>query len=215
MSALTVARHNTFGTYAFDLGIHSQALAHPRAPRLPLVTLYGPEPVNQFGDHFAPIFYLLTPLSRAVRRPASCWSCRPWPLAVGGCAGLPAGPAQAGPQALALALAASLSALPGPARRQHLRLPRDRSGRAAAAVEPLFPGDGPLSPVRPLPGPGTVHQGGGGADRRRHRSLHPVRPAPAPPRRAGYGAGLGALLRVGGRSDHACVGRRRRRGALR
>lgn len=63
MSAVTVARHNTFGTYAFDLGIHTQALATIARRGYPLVTLYGPEAVNQFGDHFAPIFYLLTPLS--------------------------------------------------------------------------------------------------------------------------------------------------------
>ncbi len=63
MGAATLARHNTFGTYAFDLGIHSQALATIARHGYPLVTLYGPEPVNQFGDHFAPIFYLLTPLS--------------------------------------------------------------------------------------------------------------------------------------------------------
>ncbi|MFZ2360795.1 MAG: DUF2079 domain-containing protein, partial [Anaerolineae bacterium] len=63
MSAVTVARHNTFGTYAFDLGIHTQALASIARRGYPLVTLYGPQPVNQFGDHFAPIFYLLTPLA--------------------------------------------------------------------------------------------------------------------------------------------------------
>ena len=63
MSAVTLARHNTFGTYAFDLGIHTQALAAIARRGYPLVTLYGPEPVNQFGDHFAPIFYLLTPLA--------------------------------------------------------------------------------------------------------------------------------------------------------
>ncbi len=63
MSAVTVARHDTFGTYAFDLGIHAQALATIARHGHPLVTLYGPEPVNQFGDHFAPIFYLLTPVS--------------------------------------------------------------------------------------------------------------------------------------------------------
>lgn len=63
MSAVTLARHNTFGTYAFDLGIHTQALATIASRGYPAVTLYGPEAVNQFGDHFAPIFYLLTPLS--------------------------------------------------------------------------------------------------------------------------------------------------------
>lgn len=63
MSAVTVARHNTFGTYAFDLGIHTQALATIARHGYPIVTLYGPQAVNQFGDHFAPIFYLLTPLS--------------------------------------------------------------------------------------------------------------------------------------------------------
>jgi uncharacterized membrane protein len=63
MGAVTLARHHTFGTYAFDLGIHSQALDSIARRGYPLVTLYGPQPVNQFGDHFAPIFYLLTPLS--------------------------------------------------------------------------------------------------------------------------------------------------------
>ncbi|MBE2232399.1 MAG: DUF2079 domain-containing protein [Anaerolinea sp.] len=67
MGAVTLARHNTFGTYAFDLGIHSQALASIARHGYPLVTLYGPQPVNQFGDHFAPIFYLLTPLSILLR----------------------------------------------------------------------------------------------------------------------------------------------------
>ncbi len=67
MGAVTVARHNTFGTYAFDLGIHSQALATIARHGYPIVTLYGPQAVNQFGDHFAPIFYLLTPLSLLFR----------------------------------------------------------------------------------------------------------------------------------------------------
>jgi uncharacterized membrane protein len=62
MSVLTVGRHNAFGTNAFDLGIHAQSLYTIARHGYPLVTLYGPEAVNQFSDHFAPIFYLLTPI---------------------------------------------------------------------------------------------------------------------------------------------------------
>lgn len=61
MSLLTLARHNTFNSYAFDLGIHSQSFYTITTRGYPLTTLYGPDPVNQFSDHFAPIFYLLTP----------------------------------------------------------------------------------------------------------------------------------------------------------
>lgn len=61
MSLLTLARHDTFRSYAFDLGIHSQSVYTLATRGLPLTTLYGPQPVNQFSDHFAPIFYLLTP----------------------------------------------------------------------------------------------------------------------------------------------------------
>lgn len=61
MSVLTLGRHDTFRSYAFDLGIHSQSVYSLATHGLPLTTLYGSEPVNQFSDHFAPIFYLLTP----------------------------------------------------------------------------------------------------------------------------------------------------------
>lgn len=62
MSLLTVGRHNAFGTNAFDLGIHAQALFTIAQRGYPAVTLYGPQVINQFGDHFAPIFYLLVPI---------------------------------------------------------------------------------------------------------------------------------------------------------
>ncbi|MEM4723830.1 MAG: DUF2079 domain-containing protein [Candidatus Hadarchaeum sp.] len=62
MSLVTVGRHNAFGTNAFDLGIHVQSLFTIAQYGYPAVTLYGPEVVNQFSDHFAPIFYLLIPL---------------------------------------------------------------------------------------------------------------------------------------------------------
>jgi len=62
MSALTIGRHNAFGTNAFDFGIHIQALYSIIRRGYPIVTLYGPEAVNQFGDHFSPIFYLIIPI---------------------------------------------------------------------------------------------------------------------------------------------------------
>ena len=62
MAALTVARHNAFLTHAFDLGIQDQAMYSLLTRGYPMVTLYGSQPVNQFGDHFALIYYLLAPL---------------------------------------------------------------------------------------------------------------------------------------------------------
>jgi uncharacterized membrane protein len=62
MAALTLARHASFLTHAYDLGIQDQAFATILSRGYPLVTLYGETPVNQFGDHFTPIYYLLAPL---------------------------------------------------------------------------------------------------------------------------------------------------------
>jgi uncharacterized membrane protein len=62
MAALSVARHNSFMTHAFDLGIHDQAIyniLHGGAMR---TTLYGPYAINYIGDHFSPILYLLAPI---------------------------------------------------------------------------------------------------------------------------------------------------------
>lgn len=66
MAALTVARHNAFLTHAFDLGIQDQAMYTLVTRGYPLVTLYGSQPVNQLGDHFALIYYLLAPLYAAL-----------------------------------------------------------------------------------------------------------------------------------------------------
>ena len=62
MSWLMLSRHAHFLTHAYDLGIQDQAFWTILKKGYPLVTLYGPTPVNQFGDHFTPIYYLLTPL---------------------------------------------------------------------------------------------------------------------------------------------------------
>lgn len=59
---LTLARHASFLTHAFDLGIQDQAFHTTLNRGYPLVTLYGEAPVNQFGDHFTPLYYLLAPL---------------------------------------------------------------------------------------------------------------------------------------------------------
>ena len=66
MAALTVARHNSFLTHAFDLGIQDQAMYTLVTRGYPVVTLYGSQPVNQFGDHFALIYYLIAPLYAAL-----------------------------------------------------------------------------------------------------------------------------------------------------
>jgi uncharacterized membrane protein len=65
MSVLTVARHHSFQTHAFDLGIQVQAMYTAVTKGYPLVTLYGPEPINQFSDHFAPIYYIIAPVYAA------------------------------------------------------------------------------------------------------------------------------------------------------
>lgn len=61
-SWLTVARHQSFLTHAFDLGIQDQALFTLLRHGYPLTTLYQADLVNQFSDHFAPIYYLLAPI---------------------------------------------------------------------------------------------------------------------------------------------------------
>ncbi len=61
-SWLTVARHQSFLTHAFDLGIQDQAFFTLLRHGYPLTTLYQAELVNQFSDHFAPIYYLLAPI---------------------------------------------------------------------------------------------------------------------------------------------------------
>ena len=65
MAALTVARHNSFLTHAFDLGIQDQAMYTLVTKGYPVVTQYGSQPVNQFGDHFALIYYAIAPLYAA------------------------------------------------------------------------------------------------------------------------------------------------------
>ncbi len=65
MSLLTVGRHNSFDTHAFDLGIQAQAMWSLVRHGVPWTTLYGAQAVNQFGDHFSPIYYLLVPLYAA------------------------------------------------------------------------------------------------------------------------------------------------------
>ena len=65
MAALTVARHNSFLTHAFDLGIQDQAMYTLVTNGYPLVTQYGSQPINQFGDHFALIYYAIAPLYAA------------------------------------------------------------------------------------------------------------------------------------------------------
>jgi uncharacterized membrane protein len=65
MSVLTVARHNSFRTHAFDLGIQVQAMYTVVTRGYPLVTLYGSEPVNRLGDHFGLSHYLIAPVYAA------------------------------------------------------------------------------------------------------------------------------------------------------
>jgi uncharacterized membrane protein len=66
MSVLTVARHKSFLTHAFDLGIQVQAMYTLLTRGYPLVTLYGPEAVNRLGDHFGLIHYVIAPVYAAV-----------------------------------------------------------------------------------------------------------------------------------------------------
>ncbi len=62
MSVLTVARHNSFMTHAFDLGIHDQAIYNVLHSGYMRTTLYGPYAIDYIGDHFSPILYALAPL---------------------------------------------------------------------------------------------------------------------------------------------------------
>lgn len=62
MSILTVARHNSFMTHAFDLGIHDQAIYNILHGGVMRTTLYGPYAIDYIGDHFSPILYLLAPI---------------------------------------------------------------------------------------------------------------------------------------------------------
>jgi uncharacterized membrane protein len=61
MSVLTVARHNSFMTHAFDLGIHDQSIYNILHSGYMRTTLYGPYAINYIGDHFSPILFLLAP----------------------------------------------------------------------------------------------------------------------------------------------------------
>ncbi len=62
MSWLTVARHNSFLTNAFDLGIHDQAIYNILHSGYMRSTLYGTYAIDYIGDHFSPILFLLAPL---------------------------------------------------------------------------------------------------------------------------------------------------------
>ena len=62
MSLLTVARHNSVLTNAFDLGIHDQAIYNILHSGYMRSTLYGTYAINYIGDHFSPILYLLAPV---------------------------------------------------------------------------------------------------------------------------------------------------------
>jgi uncharacterized membrane protein len=62
MSILTVARHNSFMTHAFDLGIHDQAVYNILHGGVMRTTLYGPYAIDYIGDHFSPILFLLAPI---------------------------------------------------------------------------------------------------------------------------------------------------------
>jgi len=61
MSLLTVARHNSFMTHAFDLGIHDQAIYNILHSGYMRATLYGPYAIDYIGDHFSPILFALAP----------------------------------------------------------------------------------------------------------------------------------------------------------
>ena len=62
MSALTVLRHNSFMTHAFDLGIHNQVVYNGLHSGVLRSTQHGVEPINYLGEHFAPILYLVAPI---------------------------------------------------------------------------------------------------------------------------------------------------------
>ena len=62
LSAISVLRHNSFMTHAFDLGIHDQALYNILHSGYMRTTLYGPYAIDYLGDHFSPILFLLAPV---------------------------------------------------------------------------------------------------------------------------------------------------------
>lgn len=59
---LTVNRHQSFSTHAFDLGIQDQSFFTLLQRGYPVTTLYDAGLINQFGDHFTPFYYLLAPI---------------------------------------------------------------------------------------------------------------------------------------------------------
>ncbi len=59
MSSFTVARHNTFGTHAFDLGVYDQQIYTILQDGYARCTLIGSAAMNAMGDHFSPILYML------------------------------------------------------------------------------------------------------------------------------------------------------------
>lgn len=69
MSVLTLARHNTFQTHSFDLGIHDQVVYNILHHGVMRSTQHGPEVINYIGEHFSPILFLLAPLY-AIRQEA-------------------------------------------------------------------------------------------------------------------------------------------------
>jgi len=62
MSVLTIARHNSFMTHSFDLGIHDQIVYNALHHGVLRSTQHGSQPINYLGNHFAPILFLVTPL---------------------------------------------------------------------------------------------------------------------------------------------------------
>ncbi len=62
LSTLTVLRHNSFMTHAFDLGIHNQVVYNGLHSGVLRSTLHGVEPINYLGEHFSPILYLVAPV---------------------------------------------------------------------------------------------------------------------------------------------------------
>ena len=60
MSVLSVARHNSFLTHAFDLGIQDQVVYNILHTGRMVTTLLGP--TERVYDHFSPLFYLVAPI---------------------------------------------------------------------------------------------------------------------------------------------------------
>ena len=60
MSLLSIARHNSFMTHAFDLGIQDQVVYNILHSGRMVTTLLGP--TLRIYDHFSPIFYLIAPI---------------------------------------------------------------------------------------------------------------------------------------------------------